>query len=221
MDRALLQALLAEGLSLAEIGRRMGRHESTVSYWLGKHGLRAAHDSRGRKEPLARDRLAALVEAGHSAARIAEELDRSPTTVVRWLREYGLQTQWTARRHAIAAAERRLVLRCARHGIGEFSRMTGGGFRCTRCRSEAVSRRRRRLKQLLVEEAGGKCVRCVYDRCVAALEFHHVDPREKRFTLSGRGVARSLARARAEAAKCVLLCSNCHAEVEAGVAQPG
>ena len=31
--------------------------------------------------------------------------------------------------------------------------------------------------------------------------------------------ARSLARCRQEAAKCVLLCANCHAEVEAGVAE--
>jgi hypothetical protein len=30
-----------------------------------------------------------------------------------------------------------------------------------------------------------------------------------------RGITRSLARLRAEAAKCVLLCANCHAEVEA------
>jgi DNA-binding CsgD family transcriptional regulator len=216
MDRVLLQALLGEGLSLAEIGRRMGRHESTVSYWLGKHGLHAAHRSaHAPKGRIARAELAALVEAGLSAARIGDSVQRSPTTVLRWLKEYGLQTHWTARRRAIAAGERRLVARCPRHGVGEFSRMTGGGFRCTRCRSEAVSRRRRRVKQVLVEEAGGRCSRCGYDRCVAALEFHHVNPSEKRFTLSGRGVGRSLEKARAEAAKCVLLCSNCHAEVEA------
>jgi hypothetical protein len=32
----------------------------------------------------------------------------------------------------------------------------------------------------------------------------------------GEGVTRSRAEARAEARKCVLLCANCHAEVEAG-----
>jgi hypothetical protein len=41
---------------------------------------------------------------------------------------------------------------------------------------------------------------------------------EKSFALSRDGVTRSLAAARAEARKCVLLCSNCHAEVEAGAA---
>ena len=55
---------------------------------------------------------------------------------------------------------------------------------------------------------------------MAGLHFHHVDPTDKAFGLSGRGMALSLEAARAEAAKCVLLCSNCHAEVESGIAAP-
>jgi hypothetical protein len=62
-------------------------------------------------------------------------------------------------------------------------------------------------------------VLCGYAKSVVALQFHHVDPSAKRFALSREGVTRSLARAREEAAKCVLLCANCHAEVEAGLAQ--
>jgi hypothetical protein len=52
---------------------------------------------------------------------------------------------------------------------------------------------------------------------MAALQFHHVDPETKHFSLGRRGVARALEKARAEAQTCVLLCANCHAEVEAGV----
>ncbi len=52
----------------------------------------------------------------------------------------------------------------------------------------------------------------------AALQFHHVDPTQKRLGLSASGVALSLETLRAEAQKCVLLCSNCHAEVEDGTA---
>jgi hypothetical protein len=73
------------------------------------------------------------------------------------------------------------------------------------------------VKQILVEEAGGACALCGYDRHVGALQLHHIDRSTKRFSMSLRGVARSLERSQAEAAKCVLLCSNCHAEVEAGV----
>ena len=43
MDRASLEKLLGEGLSLAEIGRRFGLHEATVGYWVQKHGLEAVN----------------------------------------------------------------------------------------------------------------------------------------------------------------------------------
>ena len=75
------------------------------------------------------------------------------------------------------------------------------------------------MKQLLVEEAGGRCGLCGYDRYVGALQFHHVDPAEKSFQLGQSGLTRSIDAMREEAAKCVLLCSNCHAEVEGGVAK--
>ncbi len=70
-----------------------------------------------------------------------------------------------------------------------------------------------------MDEAGGACVVCGYDRYVGALEFHHLVPAEKRFALSHRGVTRSLAAARQETRRCVLLCANCHAEVEGGLAR--
>jgi hypothetical protein len=73
-------------------------------------------------------------------------------------------------------------------------------------------------EERLIEEAGGACRLCGYDRYIGALHFHHVDPGTKEFGISRWGFSRSIAKARAEAAKCVLLCSNCHAEVEAGVA---
>jgi hypothetical protein len=92
-----------------------------------------------------------------------------------------------------------------------------GGWRCLKCRSEAVSRRRRKVKDTLVAEAGGACQLCGYSRCVAALEFHHLDPALKAFAVGERGLSRSLAAAREEAGKCLLVCSNCHAELEAGI----
>jgi hypothetical protein len=53
---------------------------------------------------------------------------------------------------------------------------------------------------------------------VGALAFHHFDPSKKGFGLSLRGLTRGIAQLREEAKKCVLLCHNCHAEVEAGLA---
>jgi hypothetical protein len=76
-----------------------------------------------------------------------------------------------------------------------------------------------KLKRILVEEAGGACVLCGYARFPAALQFHHLDPSTKEFALTREGMTRSLARGRDEARKCVLLCANCHAEVEGGFTQ--
>jgi hypothetical protein len=220
MDRADLESMLADGLSLAEIGRRVGRHESTVAYWLAKHGLRASgHDRYASKGALDRDELADLVAAGLSSSQIGTVVGRTPTTVRHWLREYGLRTHWAERRQASSESRGELTLRCATHGLTTFRLRRTGGYRCSRCNSEGVSRRRRRIKQTLVVEAGGACRLCGYSACVAALEFHHVERTDKLFSLSHRGVTRSIARARQEASKCVLLCANCHAEVEARVAK--
>jgi transposase len=220
MDRAALEKMLSEGLSLAEIGRRVGRHEATVAYWLAKYGLRAVGRERhAAKGPLRREELAKLVDSGLSSSQIADAVGRTRTTVRHWLREYGLATHWAERRRASKDGVQEMTLRCASHGLTTFRRKRTGGYRCARCGTEAVSRRRRRVKRILVEEAGGACRLCGYSRCMAALEFHHVARDDKRFSLSHRGVTRSIERAREEASKCVLLCANCHAEVEAGVAR--
>jgi helix-turn-helix protein len=76
--------------------------------------------------------------------------------------------------------------------------------------------RKKSIKAELVGLFGGKCVVCGYSFCVAALEFHHLDP-----ALKDKGVARfsSLKAAIKEAEKCALLCCRCHAEVEAGMTE--
>jgi hypothetical protein len=81
----------------------------------------------------------------------------------------------------------------------------------------AVSERRRRVKRQLVSEAGGACAICGFSGHPRALQFHHADPTTKKFHLGHQGLTRGIREMRAEAAKCVLLCANCHALVEAGV----
>jgi hypothetical protein len=112
------------------------------------------------------------------------------------------------------------VLReCPRHGVIAFHRYKrGAGFvyRCKRCVGEAVTRRHRRIRALLVSEAGGRCAVCGYERCALNLHFHHVDPTAKSFDMH-MGVGKALAAFREEAKKCVLVCANCHGEIEAGL----
>lgn len=68
-----------------------------------------------------------------------------------------------------------------------------------------------KAKRLLVEYKGGECEKCGYKKCIDALEFHHKDPNEKDFTISGKSW--SFERLKKEADKCILVCSNCHKEI--------
>jgi hypothetical protein len=81
--------------------------------------------------------------------------------------------------------------------------------------ARAVVEWRRRTKARLVDLLGGCCMRCGYAEHVAALVFHHRDPRSKSFAISVDGVPRAWRRLVEEAAKCDLLCANCHREVHA------
>ncbi len=110
--------------------------------------------------------------------------------------------------------------RCKRHGLTEFAHYSRGpagrAWRCKRCVGEAVTRRKQLIKRLLVEEAGGCCAVCGYDRCVVTLTFHHVDRSLKSFSMSMH-TTKALAAYREELQKCVLVCANCHGEIEAGM----
>jgi len=78
---------------------------------------------------------------------------------------------------------------------------------------KAVAKRRRRLKELAVEKKGGKCTFCGYNRYLGALDFHHLEGKDF-------GLTRSWAKVAKELEKCVLVCSNCHREIHAGLLQP-
>lgn len=115
------------------------------------------------------------------------------------------------------------IRRCPRHGATEFAQYSAGPkrgyrWRCKRCIGEAVTRRLQRIKRMLVEDAGGSCAVCGYDRCIINLHFHHVDPTKKSFAMTV-AMGKSIATFRVEAKKCVLVCANCHGEIEAGLIQ--
>jgi len=228
VDRSSLELLLGQGLSIEKIAKRFAKHPSTVSYWMAKYGLqavnRAKHAARGG---IQRDRLEEMVESGMTIAELATELGVSKTTVRHWMRRYGIRTKnkrgprhGAKTRQAKAVGLAQVTFTCPHHGETEFVLEGRGYYRCKRCRTAGIARHRRRLKEIPVTEAGGCCCVCGYDRSARALEFHHLEPDEKRLGISAIGLTLSLAAARAEAAKCILLCSNCHAEVEGGVTKP-
>lgn len=109
---------------------------------------------------------------------------------------------------------------CQKHGLvvhyWNADKNGSGRWRCRRCSGEAVLRRKQRIRRLLILEAGDHCQSCGYERLRKNLHFHHLDPSKKEFGLTS-GNGKSLARFREEAKKCVLVCANCHGEIEAGI----
>jgi len=79
----------------------------------------------------------------------------------------------------------------------------------------AAQKKRAILAKLrLIDSLGGKCSSCGYDKNIASLCFHHRNPAIKKFRLDMRGLAnRSSSEIVKEAAKCILLCHNCHTEI--------
>lgn len=162
-----------------------------------------------------------LVAAGLTIEGIARRLGVSDSTAKKWLKRHGLRTRGAERRktlsHMHEHGERVTEVVCRKHGLTRHvSILSERRLRCSKCSAEAVARRRRKVKELLVAEAGGACAVCGYSRHPAALQFHHLDPSTKSFGLGVRGITRSMEKLRAEASKCVLLCANCHAELEVG-----
>ena len=104
---------------------------------------------------------------------------------------------------------------CSKHGNTEHVLDSTGRWRCKKCRVEAVQKRRDKLKELAVHYKGGRCSICGYDRCIGALEFHHVDPNVKEFGI-GNGNTKSFEVLKKELDKCILVCANCHREIHHG-----
>jgi len=69
------------------------------------------------------------------------------------------------------------------------------------------------------EYKGGKCMICGYTKYPGSLDFHHLDPKQKEFGISVRGLTRSWEKIRKEIDKCILVCANCHREIHAGITQ--
>ena len=78
---------------------------------------------------------------------------------------------------------------------------------------KSVSDRRKKIRLMDVANAGGKCMRCGYNKYQEVLEFHHKDSSKKKFGIGQNGLTRSWKKVKTEIEKCNLLCANCHREI--------
>jgi hypothetical protein len=94
----------------------------------------------------------------------------------------------------------------------------GEGNLCKQCSAKRDHKREdiRSLKnKLLINEIKKQgCIICGYNKCMSALDWHHINPSNKHKDISSSMITRrSMSRVLDEIAKCVLLCANCHREL--------
>lgn len=220
MDKSLLQRELAAGRSIESISREVRKDPSTVSYWVRKHGLSSAHTARhAPRGGIEREVLAGLVDNGLSSYAVARRLGLSQSTAL-------AQALRLAHRCAPPARQDRLG-RHAEHVHSDVRQARGHSVRGARRRwwpslSRVPLRRSRRSSAQGQASlgAGGRWL----VRALRLLPQHGrvavPPPRSRRQGVPSllRRVEQIAGSMRAEARKCGLLCGNCHAEVEAGVA---
>jgi hypothetical protein len=109
-----------------------------------------------------------------------------------------------------------MELICSRHGISEH-RLSVSKWKCKKCEYVYSRRYLENLKLKAVEYAGSKCQECGYNKCLRALHFHHNEPNIKEFAIfefrPGYKKIRNWEKLKLEIDKCILLCSNCHMEI--------
>ena len=75
-------------------------------------------------------------------------------------------------------------------------------------------RNRRKARQILDNLKSNGCAICGYNKCLSAVDFHHVIPETKNFSLTLHRVETySNENITEELNKCILLCCRCHREI--------
>lgn len=142
------------------------------------------------------------VASGMSIRDITVVTGKSYSSVRYHLKKHGVKTQYTSK-----SGNSCECMYCGRLFV--YDRKSG--HRWEICNTCGVAKRAKEMKQKLVDHLGGKCVKCGFSKTLEALQFHHVDSREKDFQISGN-YNRSFESLLTEVKKCILLCSNCHIE---------
>lgn len=154
--------------------------------------------------------LQKLIEEGISSHAIAKKIGKAQTTVRYWVRKYGLKLH---KHRVFYNGNNKVCTKCLiEKDLKDFYKKRNGLYHtyCKICLNSTAMNRQQNLKKLSVDYKGGKCKHCGYNKCIGALQFHHIDPTKKDFNISKKN--KCFENLKKELDKCVLLCSNCHVE---------
>ena len=167
--------------------------------------------------------LSKMTNDGMSISEISKAIQKSNTTVRYWLNKFGFKTKNLSFSQigVIDYCGEKKCPRCNQvKKESEFYQRRGkiaGSVYCKVCTNLQTVERQRALKSKAIEYKGGSCVICGYSKCNSALEFHHLDPKEKDFSLGEMKQSKWTDEIKKELDKCILVCSNCHREIHSKI----
>jgi DNA invertase Pin-like site-specific DNA recombinase len=223
--------LRKQGLTINEIVKKIGCAKSTVSYHINNVGMGA------KKESVDND-LTELIKTYRLELKTYDEIHKllgiSRDKIIKICREFGLnkpvnhygvrlkldadevikyyQSVKSLRATAKHFKIDKHTLRINYITDDKLIKQSKKTFNEVKnSKVKAVISWRKRKKKELVEYKGGCCEKCGYNKSIEVLQFHHLDPNEKDFTISGKSY--SIERLKKEVDKCILVCANCHIEI--------
>lgn len=148
-----------------------------------------------------------FIDRGLSTWKMADELNITQPAVRYWLKKYNLKT-----RKVMCDSEGcKYCPKCKTvKDRAEFYSSTKSSSYCKSCIVLNLAEKRQEAKKRAVEYLGGKCICCGYNKSLAALEFHHLDPGQK--DPDYYSLKTNFEKLKSELDKCALLCANCHRE---------
>lgn len=153
--------------------------------------------------------LKEMIDQNLSFHEIGRKTNKSFTTIRYWANKYNLKSKYREKNKndkVCPMCNKKLPL-------DDFYKRTGRKDLlscCKKCFNKLRVNNLKKIKILMVEYKGGKCEICGYNKCLGALEFHHLDPSQKDYQPARMGKFDEISKK--ELDKCQLLCSNCHRE---------
>lgn len=218
IDENKIRELVNVGLSIKDISKSLSISINSVKKCLKELELKTVY----KKHPIieiSKLDLENLLKENSSLRSISKLTGKSLTSIRYWIKKYQLSLDKSKIPHELKSS--RFCPRCCQEkGIQEFYKKRGIQYAssyCKSCTTRQTVERMINFKSLCVEYKGGKCIVCGYNKYHGALEFHHMNPDDKDFTISQMRKYSFDNLVKFELDKCVLLCANCHREVENGL----
>jgi hypothetical protein len=163
------------------------------------------------KTIITKELLMTLLDQGLSTRQIGKQLGYTSTGIRYYMKKWSLSSNHQSVRDKICY-HTDTHKQCPK--LNEFDERPNGNVLsyCRKCTNDNRYSIIKHHKLTIIQEHGGCCTKCGYNRNISALEFHHIEPEHKDFHFSNTKTT-NIDKIRAEMGKCILVCANCHREI--------